>query len=171
MAHFLSAEDRMDIQEVFARYAWGLNTGDLEAIMRTFAPDSVFDHQPEGTFYGEDKRRMFHHLWTAKAGWFIGRQHLATHFIYDDAGDGKVRVQAYSSILQHNIEYKNQFVFGLANWDCIMRKDEIGDWKFERMIVVKWLNDTLPWTGPAEARLTVPSIAGTPAEQIPAAVL
>lgn len=162
MAHFLSAEDRMDIQEVFARYAWGLNTGDIDAVMRTFAPDSVFDHQPEGTFIGEDKRRMFHHLWTAKEGWFIGRQHLATHFIFDDLGDGDVRVQAYSSILQHNIEYKSNFVFGLANWDCVLRKNSKGDWKFQRMTIVKWMNDTLPWVGPEEARIIVPSISGTP---------
>ena len=162
MTHFLSAESRMDIQELFARYAWGLNTGDIEAIMATFAPDSIFDHQPEGRFAGDDKRRMFHHLWTAKPGWFIGRQHLATHFVFDDAGDGKVRVRAYSSILQHNIDYKNQFVFGLANWDCIVEQNDDGDWRFSLMTIVKWMGDSLPWTGPEEARISVPPISGTP---------
>ena len=170
MTHFLSAEARLDIQELFARYAWGLNTGDIEAIMATFAPDSIFDHQPEGVFYGEDKRRMFHHLWTAKPGWFVGRQHLATHFIYDDAGNGNVRVRAYSSILQHNVDYKSHFVFGLANWDCIVRAEN-GDWRFQSMTIIKWLNDSLPWKGPEEARIAVPEIAGTPDQLLPGSLL
>jgi hypothetical protein len=35
------------------------------------------------------------------------------------AGEQEMHVKAYSSILQHNLDYRSNFVFGLASWDNV----------------------------------------------------
>ena len=37
----MSAEDRLDVFDLFARYAWAYDGGDAEAYAATFAPDGV----------------------------------------------------------------------------------------------------------------------------------
>ena len=60
-----------------------------------------------------------------KPGWFIGRQHLATHFVMTPLSEQEMHVKAYSSILQHSLDYRGNFVFGLASWDnvCTVPRD------------------------------------------------
>ena len=52
--HKLSVEDRLDIQELFAKYCWGLNTGDHQAVVNCFASDGCLVHFPQGKFSSED---------------------------------------------------------------------------------------------------------------------
>ena len=74
----IPVEDRLEIQELFAYYAWGLNTGDAEQVLACFTEDCSFEHLPQGVFHGHDQLRvLLNHLWYDKPGWFIGRQHLA----------------------------------------------------------------------------------------------
>jgi hypothetical protein len=40
--------------ELFACYAWGLNTVDADAVLECFAEDGTLEHQPQGIFCGED---------------------------------------------------------------------------------------------------------------------
>src|ERR1035441_11069326 len=40
----LSAEDRLDIQELFAKYAWSIDMGDIDGIVACFAEDGSLDH-------------------------------------------------------------------------------------------------------------------------------
>ena len=50
-----SVEDRLDIMELFAKYAWGINTGDIEAVLGCFADDGYLDHLWQGKLEGRDK--------------------------------------------------------------------------------------------------------------------
>jgi ketosteroid isomerase-like protein len=142
----LSVEDRLDIQELFARYVWALNTGDVEGVLDCFTADGYLEHPPQGRFQGHDEiRKILADLWYSKPNWFIGRQHLANHFIITSDGD-KARVKAFFSILQHNVDYKTNFVFGLGHWDNVCVKQD-GVWRFEALTVHKWIGDGVPWTG------------------------
>ena len=89
----IPVEDRLEIQELFAYYAWGLNTGDADEVVACFTDDCEFEHLPQGIFRGHDQLRvLLNHLWYDKPGWFIGRQHLATHFVMTPlvrAGDAR----------------------------------------------------------------------------------
>ncbi len=40
----LSAEDRLAIQDLYTRYFWSIDTGDVEAWVSTFAVDGVNEH-------------------------------------------------------------------------------------------------------------------------------
>jgi ketosteroid isomerase-like protein len=89
----IPVEDRLEIQELFAYYAWGLNTGDAEEVLACFTEDCSFEHLPQGIFRGHDQLRvLLNHLWYDKPGWFIGRQHLASHFIMTPRGEKEMHV-------------------------------------------------------------------------------
>ena len=44
----MPAEDRAEIEELFARYAWGIDLADEEQAIATFAEDAEFDHLWQG---------------------------------------------------------------------------------------------------------------------------
>ena len=146
----LPVEDRLDIMELFAKYAWGLNTGDADEVLSCFAEDGYLEHLPQGRFHGQDIRKLLDDLWYGKPGWFIGRQHLANHFLMTREGDD-VRVKAFFSIVQHNLDYRTNFVFGLGNWDNLCTKRD-GTWLFKAVTVCKWMGDEIPWAGDQRAR-------------------
>ena len=152
----IGVEDRLEIMELFAYYAWGLNTGDIDAVLATFAEDGSMEHQPQGIFYGPGIRKLFEHLWYAKPGWFIGRQHLANHFIMTPISEQEMHVKAFYSILQHNLDYRTSFVFGLGNWDNVCTKAS-GEWLFKSMKICKWMGDEVPWVGEERARISAPA--------------
>ena len=99
---------------------------------------------------------LLSHLWYDKPGWFIGRQHLATHFVMTPLGEHEMHVKAYSSILQHNLDYRRSFVFGLASWDNVCTKAS-GEWLFKSVRIVKWMGDDVPWVGEDRARISAPT--------------
>jgi hypothetical protein len=69
-----------------------------------------------------------------------------------DGSDGSdVRVKAFFSILQHNLDYQTNFVFGLGNWDNVCTKQD-GEWLFRSVTVCKWMGDDIPWVGEKRAR-------------------
>ena len=39
----LPVEDRLDIQELFAKYAWAIDMGDIDAVVACFAEDGYLD--------------------------------------------------------------------------------------------------------------------------------
>ncbi|MGI4878463.1 MAG: nuclear transport factor 2 family protein, partial [Janthinobacterium lividum] len=53
----MPAQDRGDITELFARYAWGLDLADEEQVLETFADDGEFDHLWQGKAQGHDAIR------------------------------------------------------------------------------------------------------------------
>jgi hypothetical protein len=148
----LPAEDRLDIQELFARYAWALNTGDVDGVLACFAREGSLEHQPQGVFRGHDRIRvLLEDLWYSRPSWFIGRQHLANHFLITPEGQCRARVKAYFSILQYSVDYRTNFVFGLGNWDNVCVKEN-GTWLFQSLRVDKWMGEDVPWVGEARAR-------------------
>jgi hypothetical protein len=147
----LSVEDRLDIQELFAKYCWGLNTGDIDAVLACFSADGFLEHPPQGRFHGHDKiRAIIEELWYARPGWFVGRQHLANHFLMSREGDA-VRVKAYWTIAQRDMESMQLYLFSLGHWDnlCVKRGDT---WQFKELIVAIWKPDANPWVGDQRAR-------------------
>jgi hypothetical protein len=58
LAPKVPVEDRLEIMELFAKYAWALNTGDADAVVALFAEDGYLEHLPQGRFSGEDIRTL-----------------------------------------------------------------------------------------------------------------
>ena len=157
----LSVEDRLDIQELFARYAWAIDTGDIDAVLACFAEDGYLDHLWQGKLQGAAAiRRAFEELWYNRPSWWIGRQHLANHFLITREGEG-ARVKAFFSILQYNVDYRTNFVFGIGTWDnfCVKRN---GQWVFKSVYINAWTGpDKVPWAGEERAYSPQPVSAVT----------
>ena len=116
MSWQLSALDRLEIQELYARYAWGIDLADLPMAMSTFTQDAWFDHLWQGKVQGHAAiAENLKSLWYDRQHWWIGRQHLMNHFIMEPREqEGEADVRCFFQIIQHNVEYKNNFVFGIG---------------------------------------------------------
>lgn len=144
----LPAEDRLDIQELFARYAWGLDLGDTEGVLDCFTEDGVLDHLWQGKLEGREAiAKALQELWYDRPSWWYGRQHLANHFLITRDGD-EARARAFFSIVQFNVEYRTNFVFGIGTWDnrCVREAD--GIYRFRLCQVNAWTDASrVPWQG------------------------
>jgi len=150
--HKLAVEDRLDIQELFARYAWALDLGDSDGVLDTFTEDGCLDHLWQGKLEGREAiGKALQELWYDRPSWWYGRQHLANHFLItrDEDGDGQgARAKAFFSIVQYNVEYRTNFVFGIGTWDNRCVRDVDGVWRFRLVQVNAWTDATqVPWQG------------------------
>lgn len=146
----LAVEDRLDIQELFARYAWALDLGDTDGVLDCFTEDGVLDHLWQGKLEGHAAiAEALQELWYDRPAWWYGRQHLANHFLIERDGDGDgARARAFFSILQYNVEYRTNFVFGIGTWDnrCVREPD--GVYRFRLVQVNAWTDASrVPWRG------------------------
>jgi hypothetical protein len=146
----LSLEDRLDIQELFARYCWGLNTGNLEQVQSCFAPDGYLHHPPQGRCQGPDGiKRLLDELWYDRPEPYVARQHLANHLMLTPEGDG-VRARGYWTVVRRDIRTDQCLVHSLGDWNnrCVSRE---AVWLFESVVVTPWKRDTTPWIGEERA--------------------
>ena len=149
----LSALDRLEIQELYARYAWGIDLGDIELALSTFAQDAWFDHLWQGRVQGHEAiRRNLESLWYERQSWWYGRQHMMNHFIMDPLeAEGTARVRCFFQILQFNVDYRNNFVMGIGTRDDTLARID-GRWVFTSLRVNAWTDaDQVPWK--AEVRM------------------
>ena len=176
MADKLTAEDRLEIMELFARYAWGIDLADVDMVVSAFAEDAFFDHLWQGKVQGHAAiLKNLEELWYDRQSWWYGRQHLFNHFIMEpltlDNGEDGARVKSFFQIMQHNIDYGTNFVFGIGTRDdvCVKRN---GKWLFKQLYVNAWVSrDTVPWKGkllvkgrPAHLPPPQPNPSGSPPE-------
>ena len=145
----LSALDRLEIQELYARYAWGIDLADKEMALSTFAEDAWFDHLWQGRVQGHEAiARNLESLWYDRQSWWYGRQHMMNHFIMDPLEQpGTARVRCFFQILQFSTEFRTNFVFGIGTRDDVVTR-ETGRWLFKSLHVNAWTEaDQVPWKG------------------------
>jgi hypothetical protein len=145
----LTAEDRLEIQELYARYAWGIDLADAEMALSTFTQDAWFDHLWQGLVQGHDAiLANLKSLWNDRQHWWYGRQHLMNHFIMDPRETpGEIDCRCFFQIVQYSVDYNTNFVFGIGTrMDHVTRKE--GAWRFQSLKVNGWTAmDQVPWKG------------------------
>ena len=145
-------EDRVEIEELMARYCWALDTGDFEGYAATFAEDGWLSHWPQGQCIGrEGLKRATDSLWYDKPNHYLGRQHRFSAVIMSPEGVDGVRIKAFWSILQHDVFTQQNFVFGLGTWDALAVRDTDGEWRLKTLFVDIWRGDNVPWVGDRRA--------------------
>jgi hypothetical protein len=149
----LSAEDRLDILELFANYAWGIDLAEPELVVQCFAEDGYFDHLWQGRVQGHAAIiKNLEDLWYKRQSWWYGRQHLFNHFRFDAESQTRCRVRSFFQILQFNVDYGNNFVMGIGSRDDVVEKID-GQWLFKSLFVNAWTSaDQVPWKG----KITMP---------------
>ena len=147
----LPVEDRLEITDLIARYAWALDTGDVEAYLDCFVEDAWMEHHPPGRCEGrEGIRRLTEFLWYEHPNNYLGRQHRMSQVLVTPEGAG-ARIKAFWSILQHDVRTQENFVFGLGVWDALAIRDADGEWRLKTLFVDIWRGNNVPWVGEARA--------------------
>ena len=148
----LTVEDRLDIEELFAKYSWGIDLADADLALSCFTEDAWFDHLWQGRVQGHAAiRKNLEELWYDRQHWWYGRQHLFNHFLMnamktEDGGDG-ARVRCFFQIVQFNVEYRTNFVFGIGTRDDVCVKRD-GVWLFQQLRINAWsTREAVPWQG------------------------
>jgi hypothetical protein len=169
LATRLSVEDRLDIQELFAKYSWAIDLADEALLVSCFAEDAWFDHLWQGRVQGHEAIvKNLKSLWYDRQSWWFGRQHLFSHFLMTPeqapSGEPGARVKSFFQILQFNVDYGTNFVFGIGTRNdlCVKRN---GVWVFQHLQVNAWTNrDQVPWKGELliKAKPTAPAAAPVP---------
>ena len=148
----LSAEDRLDIQELFAKYSWAIDLADGPGAVACFAEDAYFDHLWQGRVQGHAAiLKNLEALWYERQSWWFGRQHLFNHFLMTaeqtPEGEAGARVKSFYQIVQYNVDYNTNFVFGIGTRNDLVVKRN-GVWLFKHLQVNGWTGrDQVPWKG------------------------
>lgn len=144
----VSAEDRAAIIETYARYAWGLDLADADMLLSAFAEDAEFDHLWQGKVKGHAAiLANMRELWNDRQHWWFGRQHLFNHYIMERQPDESVKVRCFFQIMQFNVDYATNFVFGIGTREdlCVQRG---GRWVFKTLFINAWRSQAdVPWKG------------------------
>ncbi len=144
MSEPLTADDRLDILDVLARYCWALDTADPDALSACFAREGVivwdtFADPP--TWTGREHIRELAEVFRNMPG-SVGRQHHLASVVIEGDRDG-ARVRAYVHVTDRKGE--QPFPVRFAGWydDRLVRED--GRW----LLAERHIRD---WSGPVLAR-------------------
>jgi hypothetical protein len=113
----LTLQDRVEISDLFARYAWCLDTRDVEGFASNFAPNGAIDDPA-----------------------YPGRQHFIAQSLFD--GDGnRCRVRSYAMVTSRKPDGACA-VLSLGHYDDVCVKLE-GHWVFAERVFKRWAGDVL----------------------------
>ena len=147
----VSLQDRADLHDLIARYAWALDTGDVDGYVDCFFEDGWIHHDPPGLCQGRDAiRKLTQFLWYEHSSNYLGRQHRMSQVLMTPEASG-VRIRAFWSILQHDVFTDQNFVYGLGLWNALAAKDVDSEWRLKSLTVDIWRGKDVPWVGDKRA--------------------
>jgi hypothetical protein len=146
MAEALSTEDRLDIQDLYARYAWALDTGNIDELVNVFLPDGTIDTGKGAEIRGHDAIRAWG-MARFSAPKAAGRQHIACQFLMEGNGE-TCKVKAYRATLTYNQVDETKRTVTMVGYylDTCVKKD--GIWYFAKRAFRRWEGAEFPWKSP-----------------------
>ena len=133
----LTADDRLEIQELYARYAWALGTGDVEAFAACFTGDAVLREdifEKEDRSAGVDGIRAMIESFLKKPG-FAGHQHHVGQIVMEgNAARADTKAFCFVTHCRGEPPYPIQMT-GYYN-DVVVKQD--GRWLFKERLIRDW---------------------------------
>jgi hypothetical protein len=158
----LSAADHFAIQALLYRYAWALDTGDVDAFVQLFSKDGVlvwdaFD-APEAWSGHAELRAFAEDLRDLPTT--AGRQHHVAN-VLAAGSNGRATVKAYVTVHLRQAEAPHPItVMGWYEDECVLDAD---GWKLKRHVIRDWCGPVLGklagQSGEREARAKPPVLA------------
>jgi hypothetical protein len=129
--------DKVEIQELLARYAWSFDTGDVEGFVDCFAEDAtlcedVFEEVDR--WIGRDQIRSMAERFFAHPG-FPGRQHYASQVLTEGTAD-RCRVRAFCFVIEPRPDQPCLVLFSGYYDDVVVKVD--GRWLFKERVIRHW---------------------------------
>ena len=141
-----SVEDRLLIEDLYARYAWALDTGDTDAYVELYAPNAVvYESRPEGLRRADGREEVREFVLRFHANpEFPGRQHRTSQLmILPDPEGREDHWRARSYVLTTAFKDAGPpTLFWCGHVDDILVKLE-GEWLIERREIKPWSGDVL----------------------------
>jgi len=135
-----TAEDKWNILELFARYAWAVDTGNEDEFVQQFRPDAAIEEEGD-RFEGVDGLRRFFRRFRYLPS-FPGRQHwVGQPLINGDREVCSVRSFAMATHLNKGTG-STQITFLGYYTDVVVRADE-DTWLFQERVFRRWAGPVL----------------------------
>jgi hypothetical protein len=122
----LSTEDRLDIQDLYARYNHAIDSGNGDAWAATFTPDGVFE-SAQGTQTGSESLKQF-------ASGFASRlkgRHWINNLVMDEAPGG---ANGSCYLVLYNLGGEKPSILATAIYNDELTKTASG-WRFAKRVV------------------------------------
>ncbi len=127
-----SVEDWIKINDLFTRYAWALDHGDVEAIVGCFTADGVLDSPVMGSFSGHAAIRDFAERNARLRQTGAQMRHAISNVQADVVGN---RAEAKCYLLNYMTKDGHCELLSPGEYDCRLVKSG-GDWRFEYRLVI-----------------------------------
>lgn len=140
----MTAEDRLAIHDLLARYAWATNTGDTPGLMDVFTDDAVVINPSQHREEGRQGLLAFAAAQFSRPE-FAGRQHYVNQVVM--RGDAeRCEVKSYCAVQEWVRATDVRQFYRLFWYDdvCVKRG---GRWYFQRRHIRPWQGEHLPWAG------------------------
>jgi hypothetical protein len=142
----ISLGDRQAIYDTLARYAWGMDTGDIEGVVATFTPDGVVkDVTGKRWDAAQGGARGFatHFLTRLNRR---GGQHHVQHLFVEKANGESYRVTSYWVSIRWDTEGDHKSIRAMGSYvDTCVQVD--GQWLIKEKIIDPWNSATAPIVG------------------------
>jgi hypothetical protein len=133
----LSAEDRQQIEEVIRRYAWALDTADVERFVECFAPGGalIWDaFETPDRYEGADALRHFATVLRDLPS-SAGRQHFVGNTLIEGEGD-EARASSYAIVFTRQGD--GPHLVGVMGWyEDVLRRTDRG-WRIWERVIRDW---------------------------------
>jgi|SRR5690625_252717 len=132
--------DRLAIEELFSRYSWAIDTGDVEAFDELFVEDAELeDTVVNRSFTAPGAARAFADYFRNREV-FPGRQHWVGPAVMTMTDDHTCHVRSFV-MASHLYSTGANYLTFLGSYDDEIVRTEAG-WKFRRRRFFNWTRDT-----------------------------
>jgi len=159
----LSTADQLAIRDVISRYAWSLDTGDVEGFVACFCSDGalVWDaFETPDRWEGSAALRHFAEFFRSQPT-SAGRQHHVTNTVIEVEG-GVVKAKSYGAVAVRQGD--GPHLLHVMGYYLDTFRQEGGHWRFAERIIRDWsgpiLTNFAGQTGERVARARPPQLAG-----------
>ncbi|HLS48732.1 MAG TPA: nuclear transport factor 2 family protein [Actinomycetaceae bacterium] len=135
-----SPADRLEIDELFSRYSWAIDTGDVDGFEALFVDDAELEDTVVGrSFTAPGAARAFATYFREREV-FPGRQHWVGPAVMTMAGDDTCHIRSFV-MASHLYSTGANYLTFLGSYDDVVVRTEQG-WKFQRRRFFNWTRDT-----------------------------
>jgi len=163
MTGALSADDQLAIRETITRYAWALDTGDVEGFVACFCRDGVlvWDAFEEAErWQGREALRHFAEFFRSLPS-SAGRQHHVSNTLTEPCEDG-ARSRSYVAVALRQGDGPH-LLNVMGYYEDLFRRED-GHWRLAERVIRDWsgpiLRGIAGQTGQRVARPKPPPLAG-----------